>query len=415
MGPINYGILSPAFDLAGSLASGVKAGKQITDVFKEKEKEEQAELIKRQYKTDLEATFKNPTPESFAQLTAKYPGQKDAFKQSFDLLDEKRKTNEIQETGKVYYALMSGNNEVAQKIIDDRIIAMENAGEDTANLKNISDYMKVDPKGAAGYAGLVLSSVMGSEDFTKTFEGLGKEKRAAQLQPGELKKQEAELVKSATSEGLTKAQTKKALADVDKTNIETKKIVLELEKLKNQDTGVVTDPEKIFKFERDLRKELSSETADFTASQDAFRKIDAAENNAVGDLSLIFSFMKMLDPGSVVREGEFATAQNATGVSEKVQNIYNNILKGERLSPGQRKAFKGQAKGLFKASKVRADEVKNGLEKVVKNYGLNRNNVFFDDEEQTVVTPKGTEVTTQVTAPSTAQPVAQKSYLKYAR
>jgi len=39
----------------------------------------------------------------------------------------------------------------------------------------------------------------------------------------------------------------------------------------------------------------------------------------------------MLDPGSVVRESEFATAQNAAGVPDQVRNMYNKVLSGTRL------------------------------------------------------------------------------------
>jgi len=33
--------------------------------------------------------------------------------------------------------------------------------------------------------------------------------------------------------------------------------------------------------------------------------------------------MKILDPGSVVREGEFATAQNSAGIPERIRAKYN--------------------------------------------------------------------------------------------
>jgi hypothetical protein len=36
--------------------------------------------------------------------------------------------------------------------------------------------------------------------------------------------------------------------------------------------------------------------------------------------------MKMLDPTSVVREGEFATAQNAASIPIKIVNMYNKAL-----------------------------------------------------------------------------------------
>ena len=102
----------------------------------------------------------------------------------------------------------------------------------------------------------------------------------------------------------------------------------------------------------------------------------ASKPDAVGDLSLIFGYMKMLDPGSVVREGEFANAANAAGVPDRVWNLYNKVLKGERLNDQQRGAFKSQAKSLHDSASKREEEVRGGLEKVVKAYGLNAENVF---------------------------------------
>ena len=56
-------------------------------------------------------------------------------------------------------------------------------------------------------------------------------------------------------------------------------------------------------------------------------------------IALVFKFMKALDPQSVVRESEFATAENSAGVDERVSNIYNKLLKGERLGAAQIQQF----------------------------------------------------------------------------
>jgi hypothetical protein len=72
----------------------------------------------------------------------------------------------------------------------------------------------------------------------------------------------------------------------------------------------------------------------------------AARPDAAGDLALIFGYMKILDPGSVVREGEFANAQNAAGVPDRIRNAYNKSLRGERLNESQRNQFLGQARNI---------------------------------------------------------------------
>lgn len=100
-----------------------------------------------------------------------------------------------------------------------------------------------------------------------------------------------------------------------------------------------------------LRKEFSSLPAvkDFSKQASAYGRIVASANDpsAAGDLALIFNYMKLLDPGSTVREGEFATAQNAGGVDARVISLYNSLINGERLSPGQRQDFVSRASGLY--------------------------------------------------------------------
>ena len=63
-------------------------------------------------------------------------------------------------------------------------------------------------------------------------------------------------------------------------------------------------------------------------------------------IAMVFKFMKALDPTSVVREGEFATAENSAGVPEAVRNIYNKVASGERLGDKQQKEFVDTAKKL---------------------------------------------------------------------
>lgn len=111
----------------------------------------------------------------------------------------------------------------------------------------------------------------------------------------------------------------------------------------------------------DLRKEFTGHPVvkryqDIRISMDKVRRAAERANTsksdgerAASDLSLVFGFMKMLDPGSVVREGEFATAQNAAGVPDRVRNAYNRALSGEILNPNQRAGFLAAAEDAYRA------------------------------------------------------------------
>jgi hypothetical protein len=89
-------------------------------------------------------------------------------------------------------------------------------------------------------------------------------------------------------------------------------------------------------------------TKDQQTQVNAYQNLQATakRTDAASDLSFIFQYMKMLDPGSVVRESEYATAQNARGVPDAIRNMHNQVLEGRRLTPTQREQFLGTAGNL---------------------------------------------------------------------
>ena len=101
--------------------------------------------------------------------------------------------------------------------------------------------------------------------------------------------------------------------------------------------------------EQGVRKEYVQASKIFRGALDAYARIERASDTPSGDTGLIFGYMKMLDPESVVREGEQATVQNSAGIPERVRTMYNRMLTGERLSPRQRSEIKQEAGQLFAA------------------------------------------------------------------
>jgi len=104
-----------------------------------------------------------------------------------------------------------------------------------------------------------------------------------------------------------------------------------------------------FQAEDRLRKDFESQSKDFFSINQSFERVKAAsdEPSAAGDLALIFNFMKMLDPGSVVRESEFANAAATGSFGQRFIAAGNRLARGERLSAVMRKDFTGRAKKLF--------------------------------------------------------------------
>ena len=129
-----------------------------------------------------------------------------------------------------------------------------------------------------------------------------------------------------------------------------------------------------------LRDEWNKATAPFVLTQNAYNTMQRAQENpsAAGDLSMIFGFMKMLDPTSTVREGEAASVQNAGGVSDRIINLYNNIRSGERLTTDQRQDLVSQSENLFKVSKKHYDNTKEQYGNLADHFGVPRKAVLVE-------------------------------------
>ena len=135
-----------------------------------------------------------------------------------------------------------------------------------------------------------------------------------------------------------------------------------------------------FDDEAKLRGEYIKATDEFTKIGDAYSNIRSAAKtpSAAGDMSLIFGFMKMLDPGSVVREGEFANAQNTAGVPDQVRNMYNRALTGERLNEQQRADFVNQSKLIYDNANSRFSAIGEQYKGLAGSYRMDPNRIVID-------------------------------------
>jgi hypothetical protein len=130
----------------------------------------------------------------------------------------------------------------------------------------------------------------------------------------------------------------------------------------------------------DLRKEFQK-LPTFQNTQtigESYRKIQGTSENGPGDVSLIYSYMRMVDPGSTVREGEFATAANAGGVPDRLLGAYNRALKGEKLPPEVRQQFKNEARKLLEAQHDRYEDTAQGYRRLALQQGVNPKDAVMD-------------------------------------
>lgn len=359
---------------------------------------------------ELATLAKNPnaTATDFTQLMIKYPTLSGELEKSWSVLNAQQKENEIGYGSKVLFALEGGQPQIAKDLVQERITALRNAGrEDEAKKQEVLlGVIDTNPDVAKVSTNLSLVAALGPEKYQDLRTKIETEKRLAaeegrkaELQPFAVGKAKAEtIIKEAEAKfapekfgaelNLTNAQIEASKAARRASDAAAKKSGADAARAQaeaNQIAAGIIPAEKRPEAEAKFRKEYSDQTKGYQEVKSAYGRVKASEDSAVGDLSLIFGYMKMLDPGSVVREGEFATAQNAAGVPERIQNIYNKVISGERLNAGQRKAFKGQAEKLYNTAAEQEKTVRSGLTRMATGYGLNTANIFYEAAE----TPPG--------------------------
>lgn len=99
------------------------------------------------------------------------------------------------------------------------------------------------------------------------------------------------------------------------------------------------------------------------------------------DLSLIFAYMKMLDPTSVVREGEQASASNVGGVPAQVMNTYNSLINGGKLTEGVRQQFVQSADAIYKDAASNLDAANSQFSTRAQGWNVDPSN-FIQQPEQ---------------------------------
>jgi hypothetical protein len=129
-----------------------------------------------------------------------------------------------------------------------------------------------------------------------------------------------------------------------------------------------------------LGKRFVAETGSFRElSSQATRMTEGLlSDNAAGDTALIFSFMKMLDPTSVVKEGEQATVENSRGIPETVSNLYNKALAGTRLTEPQREEIVNYGRSIWEGALQQHETAKQYFTNLANQYKIPVDQIIQD-------------------------------------
>lgn len=460
--PFNYQ-LQMADPFAGVL-QGLKLGATVQDVEAARAKQaadlaaqQQAMARQQQLGQAMQGlmTKQNPTFADYQAVAILAPKeQSEALLKSWDALSKEQQANDLRFSGQVLSAFNAETPDIGLRLLRERAEAERNAGR-ADRAKFWEDSALIAEKAPAGFAkatiGQMVSSLPGGKDVIESVNKAEEGRRASRMEPSVLKEAAAkadravadaitaqatatnaperaaadaalaraqadkakvdakfaeqnilaDLKKKAADLGLTQAQTNSAIAQTRKLGVETATAALQLEALKA--TGGV-DPTKKFEQEEKIRKEWQARSKVYSDLSGTFSNIQASAGakTGPGDIALITGFMKMLDPGSVVRETEFATARDTAGLFDRLANQAQKLQSGQifSLDSKQRQEYVALAKQYLDAAQKKADQEKKDLGVVVKNYALNPENVFG------ISTPAAQTPTAAVPPRGATQPTA---------
>ena len=133
--------------------------------------------------------------------------------------------------------------------------------------------------------------------------------------------------------------------------------------------------------ESSLRKEFTKDTQDFEKIQQFKKQITNAPNTGAGALSAVFGFMKLLDPDSVVRPSEQASAENAGGVPARLRSIWNRALRGG-MGEELMAEFRAEAERIYGDRLKRYNRRYKRYEGIAKRRGMDPRNVLPPRQEE---------------------------------
>jgi hypothetical protein len=252
-----------------------------------------------------------------AQAAQQAAEQKKEDQAMLKFANDQQKQRAAQSAGAFYNALQSGNPQLALQIAKQSEQDINSLGDPSFTVANVEQMLQT-PEGMNQLKQMAAGTVQmaaGPEKFAEYVQAQQKPVAAEKPQPFQQGAGDAAGYVFNPNTGQYQA------ADNVLSRINIAK--------QAKEQGSTIDVKDIASINKDVTNLAKESEMIYRTSKDITKLKDLGGGPA--SISIVYKFMKSLDPTSVVREGEFATAENAGGVPDSVLNIYNKLVTGERL------------------------------------------------------------------------------------
>ena len=117
--------------------------------------------------------IQKPTAEGAANLALQFPNQQKAITDAWNMRDAAVNNADRQQLANVYSLLNNGYTDQAQKLLEARQLADQQAGKSEPMVDMLLQTIKTNPDHAKGVAAYALASIPGGEDFAKVLDKVG--------------------------------------------------------------------------------------------------------------------------------------------------------------------------------------------------------------------------------------------------
>lgn len=130
-----------------------------------------------------------------------------------------------------------------------------------------------------------------------------------------------------------------------------------------------------------MRDDYLAQSKNYITLRNGYNQVVSAAKakTGAGDLSLVFGYMKLLDPNSTVREGEQAQARQVGTIPDRIWQLYNKMFTtGETLPESVKQQFVNEARSLYGQAHADHLKIKDQFRRVAEERKLNPRAVIID-------------------------------------
>ena len=140
--------------------------------------------------------------------------------------------------------------------------------------------------------------------------------------------------------------------------------------------------QRVFQREKGLKDDFSQDPNIKTARQlaDAVTGIESAARGQTpaDDLAMIYQMVKLLDPGSVVREGEINLTRAARSLGTQVTGYWSKLKSGKLLTPEERQNILGMSRRKVDSQRGLVDPILQSYGEQARRWGVDSASVAPD-------------------------------------